>query len=235
MLLFGLFLVIFQGVQWLFLNIGGRKGHQMSVNALQYSLMRCHNILGTRHTLENPYPLDKNRPLIVVSNHQSMNDIPPLIWLFRKHNPRFISKKELGKGIPSISYNLRKSGAALIDRKDAKQAITEITRFAKFINEFNYAGVIFPEGTRSRTGIPKPFKAKGLQVLFKYIPDAQIVPVTINNSWKTTKYGKFPFGLGAHIKVQAHAPVQLRDYPKEKHLELIQQLEKTITEHVVIN
>lgn len=234
-LFFGLLLVIFHGVQWLFLKIGGRKGHQISVNALQYSLMRCHNILGTRHTLRNPYKLDKNRPVIIVSNHQSMNDIPPLIWLFRRHYPKFISKKELGKGIPSISFNLRHSGAALIDRKDARQAIAEITRFAKLIHENNYAGIIFPEGTRSRTGIPKPFKTKGLEVLFKYIPDAQIVPVTINNSWKTTKYGKFPFGLGAHIKVEAHKPLQLRDYPKEKLTELIQQLEKTITEHVVID
>lgn len=235
MLFFGLLLVIFHGIQWLFLKIGGHKGHNVSVNALQFALMRCHNILGTRHTLRNPYSLDTDRPLIIVSNHQSMNDIPPLIWLFRKHYPKFISKKELGKGIPSISFNLRHGGAALIDRNDPKQAIGEIIRFAKRIHENNYAGIIFPEGTRSRTGIPKSFKTKGLMVLFKYIPNAQIVPVTINNSWKTTKYGKFPYGLGAHIKVEAHQPIDLSDYPKEKHIELIQQLEKTITAHVLTN
>lgn len=235
LLFFGLLLVIFHGIQWIFLKVGGQKGHDISVNALQFSLMRCHNILGTRHTLRNPYKLETDRPLIIVSNHQSMNDISPLIWLFRKHYPRFISKKELGKGIPSISFNLRHGGAALIDRNDPKQAITEIIRFAKFIQENNFAAVIFPEGTRSRNGEPKPFKTKGLDVLFKYIPDAQIVPVTINNSWKTTKYGKFPYGLGAHITVDAHEPINLSDYPKNKRAELLERIEKTVTDHIIVN
>jgi 1-acyl-sn-glycerol-3-phosphate acyltransferase len=235
MLFFGLLLVIFHGIQWICLKLGGHKGHNWSVNVLQFWLMRCHNILGTRHTFSNPHKLDPNRPLIIVSNHQSMNDIPPLIWMFKKHFPKFISKKELGRGIPSISFNLRHGGAALIDRKDPKQAITEIIRFAKFIHANNYAGIIFPEGTRSRTGKPKPFKTKGLEVMFKYIPNAQIVPVTINNSWKTTKYGKFPYGLGSHIKVQAHEPIELSDYPRNKRAELLERLEKVITEHVIVD
>lgn len=235
MFFFGLLLVIFHGVQWICLKLGGHKGHNWSVNVLQFWLMRCHNILGTRHTFSNPHKLDPNRPLIIVSNHQSMNDIPPLIWMFKKHYPKFISKKELGKGIPSISFNLRHGGAALIDRKDPKQAITEIIRFAKFIHANNYAGIIFPEGTRSRTGKPKPFKTKGLEVMFKYIPNAQIVPVTINNSWKTTKYGKFPYGLGSHIKIQAHEPIELSDYPKNKRAELLERLEKVVTDHVIID
>ena len=68
-------------------------------------------------------------PLIIVSNHQSMNDIPPIIWYMRKYHPKFVSKIELGKGIPSVSYNLRHGGSALIDRKDSKQALVAIARF----------------------------------------------------------------------------------------------------------
>ncbi len=235
LLFFGLSLVIFHGIQWICLKLGGQKWHNWSVNGLQFSLMRCQNLLGTRYTLKNPYSLRSDQPMIIVSNHQSMNDISPLIWLFKKHYPKFISKKELGKGIPSISFNLRHGGAALIDRNDPKQAITEIINFAKRIHENTHAAVIFPEGTRSKDGIPKPFKIKGLNVLFKYIPNAQIVPVTINNSWKTTKYGKFPYGLGSHITVEAHEPIQLSDYPKEKRDELLEHIEKVITEHIVID
>ncbi|AXG69138.1 1-acyl-sn-glycerol-3-phosphate acyltransferase [Kordia sp. SMS9] len=234
MLVFGLLLVIFHPIQWIFLKLGGHNGHQRSVNALQISLMYCHAILGTRYRLRNQYKLAKDKPVIIVSNHQSMNDVPPLIWMFRKHYPRFISKKELGKGIPSISFSLRQTGAALIDRKNQKQSIAEIIRFAKLIYNNNYAGIIFPEGTRSRTGIPKPFKTRGLEVLFKYIPNAQIIPVTINNSWKTTKYGKFPLGLGAKITIDAHPPILLSDYPKATYQELIAQLEKVITSHIVV-
>ncbi|WP_366512835.1 lysophospholipid acyltransferase family protein [Kordia sp.] len=233
--IFGLLLVIFHPIQWIFLKIGGNKGHNLSVNALQYSLMSCHHILGIRYKLRNDHKLDLDKPLIIVSNHQSMNDIPPLIWLFRKHSPKFISKKELGKGIPSISFNLRNGGAALIDRKNQKQAIAEIIRFAKSIHKNNYAAVIFPEGTRSKTGIPRAFKTKGLEVLFKYIPNAQIVPVTINNSWKTTKYGKFPCGLGAEITIDTHQPILLSEYPKAKYDELIAHLEKIVTSNIIVN
>lgn len=235
MLFFGLLLVIFHGIQWTFLKLGGQKWHNRSVNMLQFWLMRCHNILGTRYILRNPHKLNTDQPLIIVSNHQSMNDISPLIWTFKKHYPKFISKKELGKGIPSISFNLRHGGAALIDRNDPKQAITEIINFAKRIHKNTHSAVIFPEGTRSRDGNPKPFKTKGLEVLFKYIPNAQIVPVTINNSWKTTKYGKFPYGLGSKITVDAHEPIQLSDYPRNKRAELLEHIEKVITDHIIVD
>ncbi|QHI37316.1 1-acyl-sn-glycerol-3-phosphate acyltransferase [Kordia antarctica] len=235
LLFFGLSLVISHGIQWICLKLGGQKWHNWSVNLMQFTLMRCQNLLGTRYTLKNPHELNSNQPIIIVSNHQSMNDISPMIWLFKKHFPKFISKKELGKGIPGISFNLRHGGAALIDRNDPKQAITEIIRFAKYIHENNYSAVIFPEGTRSKNGVPRPFKRKGLDVLFKYIPNAQIVPVTINNSWKTTKYGKFPYGLGAHITVEAHKPLLLSDFPKDKRDELLEHIEKVITEHIVID
>ena len=235
LLFFGVTLVVFHGIQWICLKLGGQKWHNWSVNGLQFFLMRCQNILGTRYTLKNPYTLATDRPLIIVSNHQSMNDISPLIWLFKKHFPKFISKKELGKGIPSISFNLRHGGAALIDRNDPKQAITEIIDFSKRIHANKHAAVIFPEGTRSKDGVPKPFRTKGLNVLFKYIPNAQIVPVTINNSWKTTKYGKFPYGLGANITVEAHAPILLSDYPQDKRDEMLAHIETVITENVVID
>ncbi len=233
MLVFGLLLVIFHGIQWICLKIGGHNGHNWSVNALQFSIMWCHRILGTRYKLRNSHALDTSRPLIIVSNHQSMNDISPLIWLFKKQYPKFISKKELGKGIPSISFNLRHGGAALIDRNNPKQAISEIIRFAKYVQQNTYSAVIFPEGTRSKTGDPRPFKTKGLQMLFKYIPNAQIVPVTINNSWKTTKYGKFPYGLGAKITIDTHEPILLSDYPKNKFDELIEHIEKVVTKSIV--
>jgi len=235
LLFFGLSLVISHGIQWICLKLGGQKWHNWSVNLMQFFLMRCQNLLGTRYTLKNPHKLNTDQPVIIVSNHQSMNDISPMIWLFKKNFPKFISKKELGKGIPGISFNLRNGGAALIDRNDPKQAITEIIRFAKYIHANNYAAVIFPEGTRSKTGVPRSFKTKGLDVLFKYIPNAQIVPVTINNSWKTTKYGKFPYGLGANITVEAHEPILLSEYPKNKRAELHERIEKTVTEAIVID
>jgi 1-acyl-sn-glycerol-3-phosphate acyltransferase len=42
-------------------------------------------------------------PIIFVANHQSLYDILGIIWYLRKFHAKFVSKKELGKGIPSVS------------------------------------------------------------------------------------------------------------------------------------
>ncbi len=193
-------------------------------------LMRCLHILGTRFTFENPYEIEKGRPLIIVANHQSMYDISPLSVFFRKYHPKFISKIELGKGIPSVSYNLRHGGAALIDRKNPRQSLPALMKFGEYIETNNRSAVIFPEGTRSIDGTPKRFQTKGLEVLFKKIPSALIVPVTINNSWKMMCYGKFPLGLGNHLKFTVHKPLELATFVDKQ--ALLNSIETTITKHI---
>ncbi len=169
--------------------------------------MRCTHILGTTYTFRNSYNIPVDQPLIIALNHQSMHDIPPIIWFMRQHHPKFVSKKELGKGIPSVSYNLRHGGSVLIDRKDSKQAVSQIASLGNYIETTHHSAVIFPEGTRSRNGEPKKFQSLGLKVLMKHAPSALIVPISINNSWKMLKYGKFPYGLGNHITFEVHEPL----------------------------
>ncbi|CAM3407394.1 1-acyl-sn-glycerol-3-phosphate acyltransferase [Zobellia roscoffensis] len=181
----------------------------MSVAFLNLSLMRSTHVLGTTYAFNNPHNIPTNRPLIIVLNHQSMHDIPPIVWFMRKHHPKFVSKKELGKGIPSVSYNLRHGGSVLIDRNDSRQALSEIAKLGRYIEKYKRSAVIFPEGTRSRTGHPKPFKATGLKLLMKNAPSALIVPISINNSWKMLKYGKFPNGIGNRITFDVHDPIEV--------------------------
>jgi len=228
-LCFGLIIVIFHPIQWLCLNVFGYQAHKKSVDLLQLILIRCLHILGTRITFTNSYHITTNQPLIIVANHQSMYDISPLMWFMRKHHVKFISKKELGKGIPSVSFNLRHGGSVLIDRKNPMQAVKAIEAFSKYIESTNRAAVIFPEGTRSKTGAPKPFQKKGLMTLFEHIPTALVVPVTINNSWKMLIYGKFPLGIGNHLKFTVHKPLKVSDFKAE---ELIDKIEKQITEGI---
>jgi 1-acyl-sn-glycerol-3-phosphate acyltransferase len=229
-LFFGLFLLIFHPIQWFCFNVFGYKAHKNSVDLLQYCLMRCHIILGNWYTYTNPYQLDATQPVIIVSNHQSMADIPPIMWYFRKHHVKFVSKKELGKGIPSVSYNLRQGGSALIDRKNPRQAIVAIRKFADYIETNNRAAVIFPEGTRSRDGKPKPFHTKGLETLIKHIPSAVIIPITINNSWKTLRYGTFPMGIGNHLIFKAHKPIKAGDFNSTE--ALLEHIETTIKKDI---
>ena len=205
---FGITLVVFHPIQWICLSLFGYQAHKKSVDYLNLGLMACTYFLGTRYSFKHTFDIPKGKPVIIVSNHQSMNDIPPIIWFLRRYHPKFISKKELGKGIPSVSFNLRHGGSVLIDRKDARQSIKAISDFAYHVAKNKWGAVIFPEGTRSRDGKPKPFKRKGLETLMEKIPDAVIVPLSIENSWKTLRYGKFPMGLGAHIKLKIHQPLE---------------------------
>ncbi|SNY95183.1 lysophospholipid acyltransferase family protein [Flagellimonas pacifica] len=205
---FGLTLLVFHPIQWFCLNVLGYDAHKRSVGVLNWFLMRCTNVLGTRYRFNNLHQIPTDKPLIIVTNHQSMYDIPPIIWHMRKHHPKFVAKKELGKGIPSVSYNLRHGGSALIDRKDVKQALSEIAKLGSYVEKNNRAAVIFPEGTRSRTGHPKPFKPMGLKILLKKAPSALIVPITINNSWKLLRFGQFPMGLGAYVQFHVHQPIE---------------------------
>ncbi|RXJ52258.1 lysophospholipid acyltransferase family protein [Gelidibacter gilvus] len=227
---FGITLIVFHPIQWICFNVFGYQAHKISVDWLQFFLIRCLNVLGTRFTFTNPYDIDTDQPLIIVANHQSMYDISPIMWYMRKHHPKFISKKELGRGIPSVSYNLRHGGSVLIDRKNPRQAITAIMKFGEYIENNKRAAVIFPEGTRSKTGVPKPFQTKGLEMMIKKAPSATIVPISINNSWKMLRYGKFPMGIGNHLKFTVHQPIKIATFVDKQ--ELIRSVEETISSNI---
>ncbi len=226
---FFLLLVIFHPLQWLGFNLFGFKGHKVVVDTLNWFLVKSLLILGVPVHFENKHKLSKENNYIFVANHQSLYDIPPLIFYLRKYSPRFVAKIELGKGIPSISYNLKNGGAALIDRKDPRQALTALAEFSKRIHNNNWSAVIFPEGTRSTTGKPKKFATNGIKMIAKYNKEAYIVPITINNSWKVYKYGKFPLGLGSPITIKTHEPIKITSLPFE---ELMVKVETIITSHI---
>jgi 1-acyl-sn-glycerol-3-phosphate acyltransferase len=228
-IVFLFWLLIFHPVQLVCYHLYGYNAHRMSVAVLNFFLLRTSHILGTTYTLTGRENLPENKPLILVCNHQSMHDIIPIIWFLRKVHPKFISKKELGKGIPSVSLNLRIGGSALIDRKDGKQALTEIKKAGGYINSTNRSMVIFPEGTRSKTGKPKEFATNGLKMLYKNAPDAYFVPISINNSWKMNKFGQFPLGLGTKITFQIHKPLKISDYSFD---EIFEKTEEIIKKHI---
>ncbi len=224
-LFFFINLLVFHPIQWLCLKLGGYQAHKKSVDIFNFFLMRCLNVLGTRFSFDNPYDIPIEKPCIFISNHQGMYDIPPIIWYLRKHHPKFVSKKELGKGIPSISFNLRHGGSVLIDRKNKRESLIKMGKFAKYLTKTNRSAVIFPEGTRSRTGAPKKFAVSGMQMLFKQMPEALIVPITINNSWELFKHGNFPMEPGVHIKLKVHEPIPVASDDPES---LVAKVERTI-------
>ncbi len=227
MVLFLLTLVIFQPIQWICFNLFGYQAHKKSVDYLNMILLRIGHFLGNTYKVTGRELIPENAPIIFVANHQSLYDIAGIIWFMRKFHPKFVSKKELGKWIPSISYNLRHGGSVLIDRKDPKQAVPTIKKLGEYIEKHKRSAVIFPEGTRSRTGKPKEFAQTGIKILCKAAPSAYVVPITINNSWKFVKYGFFPFGLGNRLTFTVHTAMAVKDYNFD---ELMQK-----TEHKIVS
>jgi 1-acyl-sn-glycerol-3-phosphate acyltransferase len=213
---FFLLLCIFQPIQWICYKCFGYKAHKVSVDVLNFFLTHCNWFLLNSVTFVNQQDLPAGQPVIFVANHQSMYDIPGLIWYLRNYQPKFISKIELTKGIPSISFNLKYGGGANINRKDSKQAISEIIKLGRRMTENNWSAVIFAEGTRAKDGRLKPFQVGGIATLLKVAPHAIVVPVAIENSWKIVRYGSFPLAIGNAIRWTVLAPIERLDKSAEE-------------------
>ena len=228
-LCFAICLFVFHPIQWILFNVFGYQPHKKSVDVLNWFLMRCLNVLGSGFKAEMNTNLPAGSPVVIVSNHQSMWDIPPIVWHLRKYHPKFISKKSLGKGVPSVSYNLRHGGSILIDRKNKEESIEKIENFTRYLLENNRAGVIFAEGTRSKSNEIKAFKRGGLETLFENMKSGYVIPVSIKDSWKFQRWGMFPIQLGVKAKIIAHPAIKIDSMSVD---ELIDKVEGIVREGV---
>jgi len=222
---FGFLLLLFQPIQWLCYNLGGYGPHKRSVDILNGWLTSTYYLLGNRVTFINQQQLPQDRPIIFIANHQSMYDVPPIIYHLRHYHAKFISKVELTKGILSISYNLKVGGGANINRHDPRQSITELLKLAGRMKDNNWSTVIFPEGTRSKDGHVRTFQSAGVATILKKCPNALLVPIAINNAWKMVRYGIYPLSTFEHLKFEVLTPIEPNGRPAD---ELVKQVEETI-------
>ena len=205
---FGLVLLVFDLLQRPARALG-RRPHEVVVNLLQKSLVASLRLCGTRLAVERA-GVTAGRPCLFVSNHQSMFDIPILGALLSRHYLKFVSKRELARRwIPSISYNLRRGGNALIDRGDRADAVEAIRRLGQEeVAGRGVSAVIFPEGTRARGGVLGPFRPQGTLALMAAAPDAPVVPVAIDDSWRLLQHALRPAPFGARVRVFIGAPIE---------------------------
>jgi 1-acyl-sn-glycerol-3-phosphate acyltransferase len=231
-LFFSFLLLLFHPIQIIAYSLFGYTAHKKSVDLLNFFLVQNLYTLGCRPSFHGFDSLPKDRPLIIVANHQSLFDIAPVVWGFRKHHAKFISKKELGRFLPSISYNLRKGGSVLIDRKKGSQSIKEILKLGKLMEQKKFSACLFPEGTRSKTGTVGHFHPAGFKTLLKASPSALIVPFAIHGNYKLHKYHNlFPLNIGNHLKYSALQPIEREDFTGDDLLENVEQRIREALEH----
>jgi 1-acyl-sn-glycerol-3-phosphate acyltransferase len=181
---------------------------------------------GTRLDVERSPLVRPRTGYILVSNHQSLFDVPIFGGLLFSNYPKYISKRELGRWLPSVSFNLTHGGNALIDRNNPRQARDAIRELGEAAEQRNVAVVIFPEGSRSRDGQLRPFKTGGLSELLAAAPSLPIIPTTIDGSWELLRYKLFPVPFGTKVRVRFSEPLQRQ--PGEEPAELVERVRQVI-------
>ncbi|MFN8544269.1 MAG: lysophospholipid acyltransferase family protein [Candidatus Binatia bacterium] len=205
--LFGLTLVVFDVAQRA-ARLFGQRPQEYVAGALQAVLVRVFGVCGARVVVERDPAVRSWTPYIIVSNHQSMFDIPILGDAFFSNFPKYIAKRSLGRRIPSISYNLRRGGHVLIDRGDAPSAVAAIRELGERVRAGAASAMIFPEGTRARHGSLGPFKSAGLIALLETAPDTPVVPVAIDESWRLLRHNFRPVPWGVRVHVWIGKPIR---------------------------
>lgn len=123
-------------------------------------------------------------PVIYASNHSSMFDI----WALFATLPgsvRFVAKRELFR-IPILGQAMRAAGHIPIDRAVKARAFEAYDDAARIIKR-GFSPVVFPEGTRSRTGGLLPFKnAPFALAIAAQVP---IVPVYVHHTFEILPKG----------------------------------------------
>lgn len=148
--------------------------------------------------LEN---IEAGRNYLFLANHQSYCD-PPAIIASLPLNARLILKKELRK-LPLLGLIMEMGGFVFIDRKDRAQSIEGMKQAVHQL-QMGQSFMIYPEGTRTRTGRLGPFK-KG-PFIMAIESGTPIIPISVRGSYEIMPPHRFEIRAGT-IEVTLHPPL----------------------------
>ncbi|HHC08835.1 MAG TPA: 1-acyl-sn-glycerol-3-phosphate acyltransferase [Actinobacteria bacterium] len=136
--------------------------------------------------------IDPTRRYVFVSNHLSNFDIPLLLRGIPVRI-RFLAKAELYR-IPLFGRAMDRVGVVKIDRTRATSAHQAINRAAREVLGRGYSLIVFPEGTRSRSGDMLPFKKGAFRIAIDN--EVPIVPVVLCGTHDVYPPGAWTFRPG---------------------------------------
>ncbi len=153
------------------------------------------------------------KTFIVIANHISLVDIVAMFYVFSNHRIRFVAKKQLKKWIPTISFGARISKNAFIDRRgDFATTYRELTRLGKSTKD-GLCPVIFPEGTRSKTGKVGKFFTAGVRLVVEN-SDVPVLSVALGTSKPLTTLKELIRNIkGATYRVKI---LNIHEHPKTR-------------------
>ena len=130
---------------------------------------------GIKYRVAGKENLPLTRAAVYCANHESNVD-PPVLFTALHPRMHIVYKAEID-AIPLLARAFRHGGFVPIDRRNKESAMRSIEKGAKSIRDGS-SFLIFPEGTRSRTGQMLPFKKGGFVMAIK--AGAPIVPIAIS-------------------------------------------------------
>jgi 1-acyl-sn-glycerol-3-phosphate acyltransferase len=153
-------------------------------------------------TVQGLEGLVPGKTYVFVANHQSIYDIPCLFWSI-PFQLRIIAKESLGS-FPILGPHLKRTGHMLVDR--SKPDRSGIFGWASRLTSNGLSLIVFPEGTRSRTGMMGKFKGGSLMLAMQ--AGLPIVPISVIGSRHVMKKGELTTRPG-NVKVIVHEPIEL--------------------------
>jgi 1-acyl-sn-glycerol-3-phosphate acyltransferase len=148
-------------------------------------------LAGVRVAFEGADRFSRAGNTVVMPNHVSHLDAAILFALIDLQ-PKAVVKKEL-YSFPFVHYCMRYAGFIEIDRRDAMQSRAAIARAVASLKAGS-TFIIFPEGTRSRTGELGPFKKGAFVVAIE--AGSTIVPLAVSGAAELLPPGRFRIGSG---------------------------------------
>ncbi|PIF02660.1 MAG: 1-acyl-sn-glycerol-3-phosphate acyltransferase [Paludibacter sp.] len=170
--------------------------------------------------------LSKDQSYIFVANHQSVYDIF-VIYGYIPFVFKWIMKTELRK-VPFVGVACEKSGHIFIDRKNPIKAKQSLEKARENL-QGGHSVVIFPEGTRTRTGKVLKFK-RGAFVLATQL-NLPIVPITISGAYERMSANSLKITPGI-IRMTVDKPIDVIQYQDKPPKLLIDDVWNVINENL---
>jgi 1-acyl-sn-glycerol-3-phosphate acyltransferase len=151
-------------------------------------------LLGER--IENP-----RNPYVVVSNHQSMADIPII-----SHVPwemKWVGKDSLFT-IPWIGWMMSLSDDIAVDRSDRRSGVKALLAAERFLKG-KCSVIFFPEGTRSPDGRVRKFNDGAFHLAIR--AGVPVLPLVIEGSGNCLPKHSWMFGEAGNIRLAVLPPV----------------------------
>jgi len=176
---------------------------------------------GISYRVEHSDRIQRHRAAVYAVNHTSNVEPPILFDVFHELFPRLriVYKAELRK-LPILVRAFDLGGFVPLERGNPDQSLPAIDGAATALREGN-SFLIFPEGTRSRTGALLPFKKGGFIMALK--GQAPIVPVAISGARNAMRKGS-PLIYPVQVRVQLGTPVETAGRSHEDRDKLIAEV-----------